>query len=505
MVSLWTWLHNTYPRVAPELVPLLSGEALSDVDLGRLSGILRRYRDDPPTATLLARTAVTTGGRGDLPGTRMAHHNLVYGQVRLGRVVPSVGGGIGATPDFGIDHDVLRTSLLVVGPPGSGKTRGFGLPIVEHLVLSSLAQQASVVVIDPKGDDFAYDGWFDYTVDPIRGGAGLDLFGGTVSPDVAADRLASALLPPNPSDDIAFFLDASRNALYACLAPFHLAYRRWPTVRELLALLRVEQAATDRLRSALKGPEYRDARRLLDSRAAQRDTRVDPAASMVERLGLLDRPALVRVLDEAEPKFHMSMVNRPVRVRIALPEAEFPDASRILARLVVSQFVQVCSAAESNRDIFKGLVMDEAGRFVDDYVARGVQRLRSRNAGLVLLTQTVSDFPVHVRATVFGSVGCKAVFGGVDPVDAEVFSAWFGTHLVPETTLSRRHSAGITEGTSQSSVTESVGRGLTVRRVERPRWSVSDLVTGLPAGHCVVMLSRSNGERSLPLLVNLRA
>jgi Zn-dependent protease with chaperone function len=435
---------------------------------------------------------------------RLTWHNLAAGQVRLGKVVPTPYGGIGPTRDFGVDLDVLRTSLLVIGPPGAGKTRSFALPIVEHLSLAAGAGKASVVVVDPKGDDFDYPEWFDVTIDPLAGGVGFDLFGGVDEADIAADRLASALLPPEISDDLAYFMDASRNALYHCLAPYRQAFDRWPSIPELMALLRGEQRAIDQVRSTLAGPDARPAREMLESRMVQRAGRTDPAASMVERLGLLNRPRLVRLFDPAAMPFRMRDINKPLRVRIALPEAEFPDASRILARLVVSQFVQTVSAAGGDRTVFKALVIDEAGRFVDDYVARGVQKLRSHNAGLVLLSQTVSDFPPTVRATVFGSVGGKAVFGGIDPADAELFSAWFGTTWVPEVTRNRSEHASITESSSKVTTGIGQGRGTSMRLVERPVWSPSDLITGVPPGHCVVAVSRSTGERSGPLLVNLR-
>jgi hypothetical protein len=152
-----------------------------------------------------------------------------------------------------------------------------------------------------------------------------------------------------------------------------------------------------------------------------------------------------------------------------LPESEYPDAARILARLVVSQFVQITSAADADRSIYKGLVIDEAGRFVDDYVARGVQTLRSNNAGLVLLSQ------------------------------------WFGDHYVTELSHTRGQTAtvawqdprlqigiGVDEGGMDvdigydpGRVTHGVGSisSTTTRRIERPRWSVSDIITGIPTGH----------------------
>jgi hypothetical protein len=514
-VQPWEKIRAVQPDLARQLDELSRSVDFSDVDRARIAHAIRRSGDDPEALQRLAQAVasdrsaalVHPSHQRDLPGQRFAVHNLVAGQVRLGEVVPDHRGDFEIAGDFGIDLDVLRTSMLVIGPPGSGKTRGIATPIVEHLSLAALTGKASMVVVDPKSTDFAYDGWFDVTIDPLNPTCGFSLFGGSRTADVAADRLASALLPPQVSDDKAYFIDASKNALYACLAPFEAAYRRWPTVPELLGLLRAEQASIDRVKERLKGPGAKEMKTLLDTRKAQTLRTADPAASLVERFALLDRPALRGLLDHPGPTFQMRDLNRPVRVRVALPEAEYPDASRILARLVVSQFVQITSSSETDRSIFKGLIIDEAGRFVDDYVARGVQKLRSNNAGLVLLSQTMSDFPVEVRATVFGSTGCKAVFGGIDPQDADVFSKWFGDQYVNETTINRSAQSGtqynqfgMPDGRSHSETS-----GFSVRRVERARWTVSDIITGVPAGHALVSLARSNGSRVGPVLVNLRA
>ncbi|PSL06731.1 TraM-binding TraD/TraG-like protein [Haloactinopolyspora alba] len=521
----WDTLREQHPQAAEALDRLAEDDTWSDVDRARILTALERRGDNPAATAELADEIVRYGpatlmhqsSLRDLPGDRKAMHNLQLGQVRLGRTVQDPHADRTLATDFGVDHDVLRTSMLVIGPPGSGKTRGFAWPIVENLSLSALTQQASVVVVDPKGDDFAHDEWFDVTIDPLSPTVGFDLYGGTDQPDTAADRLASAMLPPQVSDDIAYFMDGSRNALYACLAPFHLAFGRWPKIREMLALLRSEQDMTDKVKAALRGPDGKDAKALLDSRHEQATRNADPAASLIERFQLLARPRLMELFDRERP-FRMHDINRPMRVRVSLPEAEFPDAARILARLVVSQFVQVTSAPDTNRSIFKALAIDEAGRFVDDYVARGVQKLRSNNAGLLLLAQTISDFPVQVRATVFGSVGCKAVFGGIDPVDAKVFSDWFGEHWVSEVSFSQGESIGGARNAGRSrdskggwnrqdgeSQTWGTSKGTNLRRVERPRWSVSDIVTGIPPGHCVVSLSRSDGTRTGPTLINLRA
>lgn len=514
MTQPWDPIRASHSELAEHLDELANGADFGDVDRARIAHSIARARHDPAELERLADAVLREHGAAlvhpshqrNLPEPRFALHNLLAGQVRLGEVVPDHRSDYEVVGDFGLDLDVLRTSLLVIGPPGSGKTRGIAIPVVEHLSLAALTGKASMVVVDPKSTDFAYDGWFDVTIDPLNPSCGFSLFGGSRTADVAADRLASALLPPRVTDDKAYFIDASKNALYACLEPFHVAYERWPTVPELLGLLRAEQSAVDGVKSRLKGPGAKELKALLDTRRSQIQRTADPAASLVERFALLDRPSLRKLLDHPGPTFQMHDLNRPVRVRVSLPEAEYPDASRILARLVVSQFVQITSSSEADRSIFKCLVIDEAGRFVDDYVARGVQKLRSNNAGLVLLTQTMTDFPPDVRATVFGSTGCKAVFGGIDPADADIFSRWFGDQYVTETTINRSATSGVRydQYGSADGRTESQTAGYSARRIERARWTVSDIITGVPPAHALMSLARSNGARVGPVLVNLR-
>ncbi|MGZ0147069.1 hypothetical protein ACXJJ3_08350 [Kribbella sp. WER1] len=119
---------------------------------------------------------------------------------------------------------------------------------------------------------------------------------------------------------------------------------------------------------------------------------------------------------------------------------------------------------------------------------------------------SMSDFPIDVRATVFGSTGCRAVFGGIDPADADIFSRWFGDQYITETTISRSSTSGVRydEYGSVGGRTESRTSGYSARRIERARWTVSDIVTGVPPGHSLVSLARSNGARVGPVLVNLR-
>jgi hypothetical protein len=512
----WEWLRGHDPRAATVLDALANDRALADIDRARILTAARLAQHDPETRDLLCRELVTAGsaalvhpsGQRDLPGGRFADHNLASGTVRLGQVVPTTNSAMFPHQTFGMGYNELRTSMMVIGPPGSGKTRSLAVPIVEHLSLGALTGAASMVVIDPKGTDFAYDGWFDITIDPLNPTHGFSLFGGAPDAAQAADRLADALLPANMSDDKAYFRDASYNALYDCLGPFHTAYHRWPTIRELLPLLRANPDAIGKVKGDLKGAT--DKKYWVDhleNRLHQSQGTHDPAASLVERFARLDRPDLRKIFDHPKA-FGMRDINRPTRVRFAIPDAEYPEASRTIARLVVSQFVQTTAAADTNTSIFKGLVIDEAGRYVDDYVARGVQKVRSNNAGLVLLTQTFADFPEDVRNTIFGSTGCKAVFGGVDPLTADHFSQWFGDEWITDTTVTRGRLTGvnydITPFPRPTGYRKQQSQSVSSRRIERARWTPSDITTRIPTGHSVMALSTTDGHRVGPVLVNHR-
>ena len=380
---------------------------LTDVDYVRVVRVIRQARGDEDRLAAVAAEIEDAGphawlhpsGQRDLPA-RLGEHDLMTGQVRLGVASASAKNpATHAGQTFALDAEVLRTSLLVIGPTGSGKTRSFARPIVELLGLQTLTNMASVVVIDPHGD-YALPGFFDVDIDPLDPDSqwGFDLYGGARNPAEAADRLAGALLPPGvePEADA-----AAHNGLDAALSWFREREGRYPTLKELIAEL-VEG-----------GPRL-----------------------LVERLRLLDRPALVELFDgRGDRKFSMRQIDKPMRVRIALPEGAYPQAARILARLAVSQFVQTVSAPDVDRSIFKGLIVDDAGRFVDEYVVQGLQRARAANAGLILLAQSMREFPEDLRATVFANTGCKAVFAGIDPQDASYIADFWGKQWVAETTV----------------------------------------------------------------------
>lgn len=469
------------------------------------SSLTQRPNPAPPTAR-------------PRPRTILCRRNPETLQVRLGHIVPDQRSDPRVNGSFALDPHVLRTSMLIIGPPGSGKTTTVGRPLVEHFGLVSLEEKGSTVVIDPKGEDYTGDGWFDEEIDMLHPRVGFDLYGGSNDPGLAADQLASTILPTGVSADKEFFDHAARNALAFCLEPFHLAYGRLPTIPELLAVLTFDRETIERINTNLKGkPNASQARGLLKRRETQMTrTKQDPAASAIEALTLLDRPVFRNLFEHKGRRFAMSQINQPTRVRVILAEAEYPDASKLFARLVIAQFLTATSSATTtNKEIFKILIFDEAGDKVTEKLTRAIRIVRSYNAGVVLAAQSLHDFPRELWKSIFASTGCKLVFGNGDPDDAEYFSRRFGDRIVPEYTISHSQSEGVSYGPLSrifgffsaffsGNFSKSTNRGVSVKLTTKRRWSESDVINGLNAGECLAVVASYDGRSIGPIRVDLR-
>ncbi|MCZ4603757.1 ATP/GTP-binding protein [Streptomyces sp. Lzd4kr] len=516
----WPELREAGQHQAAEVLTaeVLAGR-MNDVDCARVDhGWIRARREGRLpvfTDTVLRQGAAAfthPSGARDLHG-RAARHDLLTGQVRIGQWAaaertPPAYGGVGAA----LGRETLGTSMLVVGPSGAGKTRHVIVPVVESLALQALTGSCAVVVVSSAGTPVGADSSYDVVVrvgDPASV-HDLDPYADSDDPDEAAGFLAEALA----GDLDSVGAERAATALAQLLGPYRAAYGHFPALPVLRELLEGHPAALSDLRRRLDDGRHAAMRRELEARARQAGSSGDPGPALADRLALLDRPVFADFFgsggDTIRPFSLRAVAHHPLRVRIDLPEHGHEQASRLIARLVLAQFASV--AREGSREHFVSLVLDDATGTVTPTSVRRIQRLRSQNAGVVLALRTVSDVPEPLHGPLFGAVGCRMALAGVTTWDGSRFADAWGTEWV-ETKDVARHTVFADQpmtramhalrrlATGKAVTTEAV----TVRQVERERWSASELAHGVPPGHAVLSLTSVQGEHAPPLLVDLRS
>ncbi|MFG2146092.1 ATP/GTP-binding protein [Streptomyces sp. NPDC048696] len=491
---------------------------MNDVDCARIRRAWTSVVADPGrlaafTDAVLrdgARACLHPSGERDLPA-RTATHDLLTAQVRLGRFAelennPPARRGAGAA----LDPAALGTSLLALGPSGAGKTRHLVRPVVESLALQALAGQAAVVAVGAAGTPLGADEAYDVIVRPgdPQSEYDLDLYGGTDDPDEAAALLAEACAGDLPDADVR----RAATALAQLLGPYRAAYGRFPTVAQLRELLDGSGDTFAALRADLDRAAHPALHRELEARARQADIPGEPGLVLADRLACLDRPAFAAFFDTTghTRPFSLRALEHPVRVRVDLPERAHPEAARLLNRLLLAQFT-TSAAARRDRSLFACLVMDDATHAVTAGSVRAVQRLRQANAGVLLSLRALADVPERLHTSLLAAVGCHMAFRGVTTWDGQLLSQLWGTEWI-ETTEVARHAVFADQPLTRAmhalrklATGKPVTRdAVTVRKVERERWSASQLAHQVPAGHAVLSLSDVRGEHAPPLLVDLR-
>jgi hypothetical protein len=491
---------------------------MNDVDYARIRRAWESVRSQPGRLHAFTDAVLRQGGAAcghpsgarDLP-SRVARHDLVTSQVRIGLAADTQrnpyqhrGAGLALEPAL------LGTGLLAVGPPGAGKTPSLVRPVAEAMCLQALSGAAAVVAVAGAGADLGPAEAYDVVI--ALGDPGspydLDLYCGTADPDEAAGVLAEALLGDHEGA-----VRRAATALAQLLGPYRAAHGRFPSVTELRELLDGGDAAYGALRAALDEAAAPGQARELDARQRQADRPGDVGPLLADRIAFLDRPAFAGFFDvtgRTRP-FSLHALDHPLRVRVDLPERGHAEASRILTRLVLAQFTAAVTA-RADRSLFACLVLDDASHTVTADSVRGIQRLRSANAGVLLALRTLDDVPEELHSALLGAVGCRMAFSGVTTWDGKRFAEAWGTTWVEarDVTHTPDQSGGafrrLVRGvrrlfTGEAATTESV----TVRQVERERWSASDLAHAVPAGHAVVSLTTTDGEHAPPVLVDLRS
>ncbi|MGW1837217.1 ATP-binding protein [Streptomyces sp. NPDC002067] len=495
---------------------------MNDVDVARIDHAWRAARRGAGglasfTDTVLrhgAAAGVHPSGARDLP-RRTAHHDLLAHQVRIGVAAdhernPYQHRGAG----LALDPGLLGTSLLAVGPPGSGKTGRVLKPVVESMCLQALARRCAVVAVGPVGADLGPDDAFDVVVRVGRPDqdTDLDLYGGATDPDEAAGILAEALVGDLAAGQPGADGRRAATALGQLLGPFRAVHGRFPSVPELRELLDGAPEPVAELRTALRAAGATAQLRELDARARQAERPDDAGARLADRIALLDRPAFAGFFDTTGRTRQVSLrsLDQPLRVRVELPERGHAEASRILARLMLAQFTE-SAVARTDRSLFACLVLDDAAHTVTAEALRGLQRLRAANAGVVLSLRGLDDVPEALRSTLLGAVGCRMAFAGITPWDgarfAEVWGKeWVETRDVTDRQIIAYSAAGKAFHAFRRMATgkAATAKAITVRTVERERWSASDLANAVPAGHAVLSVTSVRGEHAPPVLVDLQ-
>ncbi|MER7572763.1 ATP-binding protein [Streptomyces sp. NPDC126514] len=495
---------------------------MRDVDHARLVRAWQSVRSGRHSLATFTGAVLTDGaaacphpsGARDLPA-RLAPHDLVTGQVRLGTTAddprnPYAYRGTG----LALGPELLGTSLLAVGPAGSGKTGTVVRPLAESLCLHALAGRAAVVVVGAAGTGLGPADAYDVVVrigNP-ESVYDLDLYGGTTDPDeaaaVLAEALAGDLADPHPGSDGR----RATTVLAQLLGPFRAVHGRFPSVPELRQLLDGAPGPLAALRTALEGSGQESLLRELDARERQMAQPGDVGGVLADRVALLDRPAFAGFFDtsgQSRP-FSLKALDHPVRVRIDLPARGHADASRMLTRLVLAQFTASVAVRE-DRSLFACLILDDATGAVTPEAVRGIQRLRSGNAGAVLTLRSLDDAPRPLRGPLLGAAGCRVALSGITPWDGQDFAEVWGKEWTEARDVTDRQIIAETPAGKAVHMVRRVitgkaptARAVTVRQVERERWSASELAHAVPPGHAVLSLTDVRGEHAPPLLVDLR-
>lgn len=503
--------------VAERLAEEVRTGRMNDVDYARIRRAWHSVEADPKRLSafvdnverLGAGAFVHPSGVRDL-SVRTARNDLATDQVRIGTAADHPRNPYARrTTGVALEPALLGTSLLAVGPSGAGKTVRLVRPVVEAMCLQALANRAAVVAVTAHGTALAPDDAFDLVIAPGRPESthDLDLYGGSDDPDEAARVLAEALVGDLTADG-----RRAATALAQLIGPYRGVHGHFPAVPELRDLLGGAPGALDGLRTALQTAGATSQLRELDARARQSERADDIGVLLAERIAFLDRPAFARFFRTEEPgrQFSLRAVEHPLRVRIDLPERGHAEASRIIARLVLAQFTEAV-LSRSDRSLFACLVLDDATHTVTPDSVRAVQRLRSAHAGVVLTLRTLEDVPEPLRGPLLGAVGCRMAFAGLGPWDGGRFAESWGKEWVQTKDVTNRQIVSdepLTKAlhfmrrvvTGKAATAEAV----TVREVERERWSASELAHSVPAGHAVLSLTSVRGEHAPPLLVDLR-
>ncbi len=347
---------------------------------------------------------------------------------------------------LGIEH--LRTHLIVVAPPGAGKTTSILVPIFAL----SQRQDAAVLVFDAKGDGRDWSpGWFDRTFDlsnPARS-MPLNLWSGQ-SPRQMGEQLGEAIIDLT---SLPYFLDSARLALAGLSAAHYAVHRHMPSLRDLLIYLQTTTRRHDliadlgRAGYAATSDEALDVARI-DTLAESKN---DPLGNIINALTPLARGVVADIVRTDGTGYRVDeLLQQGQRVRLVLPVADYPRLAPIIGRLVLAQFTNAVLSPRCRRDQLKMVIVDEAHNFITPAIAKGMAMARANLGSYVLAVQDLAQVTdPTLRENLFSVAGNKVVMAGAGEQDAQKFSAIFGQQEREYRNTSTSASIGTTHSSSR--------------------------------------------------------
>ena len=426
----------------------------------------------------------------------------------------------GSTTPYFLTTEMLRTNLLLVAPPGSGKTTSIIRPFIDF---ARKRGNCALLVFDAKSRDFE-PALFDYNFDlsDYAHSFKLVLYGGR-TPAQAGEQLGEALIP-NLNEEKSYFSDVAKNSMATLVEAHHTVTGAYPELIKLLVYLKNPDKLQDLIEEIgqqVKNPNV--AERLIANVQSVIDLgqmKGDLLGNLRLALQPLTNPEISRFLiaqaREGETAFSVwELLNRPGLIRLALPVAEYPKVAAIIGRLFLSQFNYTVLSAQVNQSIFKAAAVDEAHNFVSTSIGKGMAQARSNNAGYILSFQTLAQIEEKtLRDTIFAASGTKVVLAGVGDEDAEKFSKTFGELEMPY--ISRNtSSSSSTSNNSGSSFSKEGGGSSSSSSNSRSRNSGQNFSTRLrrhylpseirelPRYHALIESSDARGQRWFAQLIDM--
>lgn len=437
---------------------------------------------------------------------------------------------------YRLTEEHLRTHMIVIAPPGGGKTRSVLKPALHMFKRTG----AAVICIDAKAktktSEFT-DEDFHLTFNPDDPGGSmrLSVWSGR-TPREMGERLAEALVPEPSSEEKKYFSRNAKAALGGFASAHHAAYGEMPSLRQMLLYLRnpaaredlVEEMRNQGLSDA--SPEGQDLSRI----NGLIEQKTDPLGGLDNALAPLARGEIADLLTTARDGYSIEqLVRESVRVRFALSVGDRPSVAPILGRLILAQFTHAVISPNCNSSILKAAMVNEAHEFITPAIATGMAMARENRGCYILAMQDLSQIEdPTLRENILSVAGNKMVMGGVGDYDAKKFSALFGTRERRYTTHSQSTSQGKhssqsrgsghgghggyggadllngslgairQQSTSGKSSSHQQSEGSSVQVRERAEFLTSE-IRGLPRFHVLIERRDSKGEMTPATLVHL--